>query len=241
MQPVFQDPYASLNPGWQVRKTVAEPLIAQDLTQEDIRRQVDEALDLVQLGSGYGERLPHELSGGQRQRVAIARALVCRPELLVADEPLSSLDVSIQAQIINLLREMQIRLGLTIVFVTHDLRVVRYLSTKVAVMYLGKVVEFGETEAICASPRHPYTAALLSAIPTAAGDQTTSKRILLSGELPSPLDPPSGCRFRTRCHLAQPRCALEEPCLGQDPVGQAACHYPLGSERQMSHSEGASV
>ncbi len=227
IQPVFQDPYASLNPRWSVRQSVAEPLLAQGIRAASARRRVDETLDLVGLGSGYSERLPHELSGGQRQRVAIARALACRPDFLVADEPLSSLDLSIQAQIINLLREMQVALGLSILFVSHDLRVVRYLSTTVAVMYLGKIVEFGDTEAVCSSPGHPYTAALLSAVPPAPGDQPPTERIALAGELPSPMDPPSGCRFRTRCSIARPNCGLQEPYLTNRVVTQVACHYPL--------------
>jgi len=227
IQPVFQDPYASLNPRWSVRRIIIEPLLAQGIGAASARRRVDETLDLVGLGVGYSKRLPHELSGGQRQRVAIARALACRPDLLVADEPLSSLDLSIQAQVINLLREMQAALGLSILFVSHDLRAVRYLSTTIAVMYLGKIVEFGDTEAVCSSPGHPYTAALLSAIPPAPGDQPPTDRIELAGELPSPLDPPSGCRFRTRCSIARPNCALQEPPLMNRFVTQVACHYPL--------------
>jgi peptide/nickel transport system ATP-binding protein len=227
IQPVFQDPYASLNPRWSVRRIITEPLVAQGVGAASARRRVDETLDLVGLGGGYSMRLPHELSGGQRQRVAIARALACRPDLLVADEPLSSLDLSIQAQVINLLREMQAALGLSILFVSHDLRVVRYLSTTIAVMYLGKIVEFGDTEAVCSRPGHPYTAALLSAVLPAPGDQPPPDRIELAGELPSPLDPPSGCRFRTRCSIARPNCALQEPPLMNRFLTQVACHYPL--------------
>jgi oligopeptide/dipeptide ABC transporter ATP-binding protein len=237
IQPVFQDPYASLNPNWTVRESIAEPLLAQDVRGAEVRRRVDESLELVHLGSGFGGRRPHELSGGQRQRVAIARALVCKPELLVADEPLSSLDVSIQAQIINLLREMQARLRLTIILVSHDLRIVRYLSTRIAVMYLGKVVESGDAEEVCAHPRHPYTAALLSAVPAAIDDQSRAKRILLVGELPSPLAPPSGCRFRTRCPMAQPLCAAEEPVPAPGSPVQVACHYPLAPSRPAPHAE----
>jgi peptide/nickel transport system ATP-binding protein len=229
MQPVFQDPYASLNARWRVRQCVMEPLLAQGLRGADANRRIDETLELVGLGSGQGERLPHELSGGQRQRVAIARALVCRPDLLVADEPLSSLDVSIQAQIINLLRDMQATLGLSILFVSHDLRVVRYLTTAVAVMYLGKVVEFGDTEAVCSNPEHPYTAALLSAVPKNPGDVQTAGHSVLSGELPSPMDPPTGCRFRTRCPIAEPICASQEPPLVDGFATRVACHYPLSS------------
>ena len=235
MQPVFQDPYASLNPRWRVRQIVAEPLSAQGVGSAVARRRVDETLELVGLGPSYGERLPHQLSGGQRQRVAIARAIACRPDLLVTDEPLSSLDASIQAQIVNLLRDMQAQFGLSILFVSHDLRVVRYLSTTIAVMYLGKVVEFGEAEAVCSNPRHPYTAALLSSIPEARSDHAPADRILLRGEAPSPMDPPSGCRFRTRCSFAGPDCELREPSLVDGPVPQVACHYPLREVQGLTH------
>ena len=227
IQPVFQDPYASLNPNWTVRESIAEPLLAQNIGNADLWRRVDETLELVHLGSRYGGRRPHELSGGQRQRVAIARALACKPDLLVADEPLSSLDVSIQAQIINLLREMQTQLGLTIILVSHDLRVVRYISTTIAVMYLGKVVESGPAEEVSSKSRHPYTAALLSAVPKAIGDPAPPSRIMLSGDLPSPLDPPTGCRFRTRCPMAQPLCARQEPSLTRVGSVAVACHFPL--------------
>ena len=238
IQPVFQDPYASLNPNWTVSESIAEPLLAQSVHGAEVWRRVDECLELVHLGSRYGRRHPHELSGGQRQRVAIARALACSPELLVADEPLSSLDVSIQAQIINLLSEMQDRLNLTIVLVSHDLRVVRYLSSTIAVMYLGKVVEVGDTEELCSRPRHHYTVALLSAVPKGVGDPSQAKRVVLSGDLPSPLDPPSGCRFRTRCPMARPLCASEEPLLAKGTLVQTACHYPLMNGRSMERANG---
>ena len=172
-----------------------------------------------------------------RQRAIIASALISGPELILADEPLSSLDVSIQAQIINLFREMQVHLRLTIILVSHDLRIVRYLSTRIAVMYLGKVVESGEAEEVCANPRHPYTAALLSAVPAAIGEPSLVKRILLAGELPSPLDPPSGCRFRTRCPMAQSLCATQEPVPAAGSPVQVACHFPLARRRSAPHSE----
>jgi peptide/nickel transport system ATP-binding protein len=242
MQPVFQDPYASLNPRWPVRAIVAEPLLAQDGISPEVWRRVDETLDLVGLSSRYGRRLPRELSGGQRQRVAIARALVLRPELVVADEPLSSLDVSVQAQIINLLHELQSRLGLSILFISHDLRAVRFLSANIAVMFLGKVVEFGDADAVCTNPLHPYTAALLSAVPTLRGDDARGERVILAGDPPSPLAPPSGCCFRTRCRFAKPECEEREPTLlGYGARGRVACHFALAAGNRIQTQEQAVI
>jgi peptide/nickel transport system ATP-binding protein len=227
MQPIFQDPYASLNPSARVKDAVGEPLLAHGVPKREARQKVDEALELVGLGTRYGERFPHQLSGGQRQRVGIARALVLGTELLVADEPISALDVSIQAQILNLLKDLQRRLNLTLIFISHDLRLVRHMSTNIAIIVLGKVVEYGPSEEVATKPRHPYTAALLSAVP-AVDSTERGRRIVLSGDPPSPLAPPSGCRFRTRCERAQSLCAELEP--PREPLGSAhdwACHFPL--------------
>jgi peptide/nickel transport system ATP-binding protein len=227
MQPVFQDPYSSLNPSFRIGDTVAEPLLAHGVKSRDAKLQVAQALDLVGLGAGYAKRFPHQMSGGQRQRVGIARALVLQPELVVADEPISSLDVSVQAQVINLLKDLQGRLNLTLIFISHDVRLVRHLSTNIAVMFLGKVVEYGPSDEVYHQPRHPYTAALISAV-LSVGEDEHRDRVILKGDPPSPLSPPSGCRFRTRCPRAQELCAEVEPPDG--PTGAAhtwACHFPL--------------
>jgi peptide/nickel transport system ATP-binding protein len=227
MQPVFQDPYSSLNPSFRIGDTVAEPLLAHGVPSAEARLQVAHALDLVGLGAGYARRFPHQMSGGQRQRVGIARALVLQPELVVADEPISSLDVSVQAQVINLLKDIQRRLDLTLIFISHDVRLVRHLSTNIAVMFLGKVVEYGPSDEVYGRPRHPYTAALISAVLTVGAD-AHGGRIMLAGDPPSPLKPPSGCRFRTRCPRAQELCAQVEP--ASEPAGAThtwACHFPL--------------
>jgi len=226
MQPVFQDPYASLNPRSRVGDAVAEPLLAHGVAKDAARRRVDEVLDLVSLSPRFAERFPHELSGGQRQRVGIARALALDPRLLVADEPISSLDVSIQAQILNLLKDLQRRLGLTLVFISHDIRLVRYMSTNIAILSMGKVVEYGPADEVALRPRHPYTQALLSAIPV-VGPASSGRRIVLAGDPPSPITPPSGCRFRTRCPRAQALCAEVEPPLGPDTGRAWACHFPI--------------
>jgi oligopeptide transport system ATP-binding protein len=223
MQIIFQDPLSSLNPRMTVGNALGEPLREHSLaTGAAVRERVEELLKLVGLNPSFINRYPHEFSGGQQQRIGIARALSLNPEFIVCDEPVSALDISIQAQIINLLEELQERLGLTYLFVSHDLRVVRHISDRVAVMYLGKIVEMAATDELYENPLHPYTQALLSAAPVVeieAGHKRS--RIILQGEVPSPINPPSGCRFRTRCALAMQRCAEEEPNL----VAKSDTHF----------------
>src|SRR5215813_6748646 len=214
MQMVFQDPYASLNPRRRVGDLIAEPLrVHGRRTRAEISARVRELMGLVGLSPDQLERFPHEFSGGQRQRIGIARALALEPRLIVADEPVSALDVSIQAQIVNLLADLQDRLGLTYVFIAHDLSVIRQVSDRTAVMYLGSIVELGSTDAIYDAPAHPYTEALISAVPVPAVDRATRKRIILAGDVPSPIDPPAGCRFHPRCPFVQDRCRGERPAL----------------------------
>lgn len=214
IQMIFQDPQASLNPRMVIGDSIAEGIDIHGLIRDKQQRveRVYELLETVGLKREHISRYPHEFSGGQRQRIGIARALAVEPELIVADEPVSSLDVSIQAQVINLLRELQRKRDLTYLFISHDLSVVRYISDRIGVMYLGQLVEVGESEEICRNPQHPYTRALLSAAPTPDPDAETQRdRILLTGDLPSPMNPPSGCRFRTRCPEATAACGETEP------------------------------
>jgi peptide/nickel transport system ATP-binding protein len=230
MQMVFQDPYASLNPRRRVGDLIAEPMRVHGRRgRAEIEARLRELMDLVGLQHDHLNRFPHEFSGGQRQRIGVARALALEPRLIIADEPVSALDVSIQAQIVNLFADLQERLGLTYIFIAHDLSVVRQVSNRVAVMYLGAIVETGPTDEIFRAPAHPYTEALISAVPVPEVDRPGRReRIVLAGDVPSPMNPPSGCRFHPRCRYATQRCKSERPVLQLAGKGrQVACHYPL--------------
>ena len=232
-QMIFQDPYASLNPRWRVRDIIAEPLRELKLrdTEAEIRERVDALLAIVGLSPRDGAKFPHEFSGGQRQRISIARALATEPRFLVCDEPTSALDVSVQAQILNLMRRLQDELGLTYLFISHDLSVVRHMSDRIAVMYLGRIVEEAETEALFANPRHPYSRMLLETIPDI--DNPRRAREVDVGEVPSPLNPPKGCAFNPRCPLADARCRSERPeMLRLKDGARVACHRVAEAEAE---------
>ena len=226
VQMIFQDPFGSLNPRLSVGDAIEEVLIVhEEATKSERRNKVERLMDAVGLTRRYQTRYPHELSGGERQRVVIARALAINPEFLICDEPVSALDVSIRAQIINLFEELQKMFNLTYLFISHDMSVVRHISTRVAVMYLGKIVEIAETDVLFENPLHPYTEALLEAVPDVSSDKK-GRRKLLEGDVPSPLSPPSGCRFHPRCFMAKEKCAIDEPALIKKRANHfVVCHY----------------
>jgi oligopeptide/dipeptide ABC transporter ATP-binding protein len=228
LQLIFQDPYASLNPRMTIAQTLTEPLKVHGLHRGTEAQRVAELLQLVGLRPEFAQRYPHEFSGGQRQRIGIARALAVEPKLIVCDEAVSALDVSVQAQVINLLQDLQRKFGLSYVFIAHDLAVVKHIATRVAVMYLGRVVEMGDKHQVFSAPRHPYTEALLQAIPLPDPGQRR-ERELLGGDVPSPMNPPSGCHLHTRCRYAQPVCSQQVPPLQGDANHVVACHFPLAA------------
>jgi oligopeptide/dipeptide ABC transporter ATP-binding protein len=243
MQMIFQDPYGSLNPRRRVGSIIGDPFaIHRTATGQERKRRVQEVMELVGLNPEHYNRFPAEFSGGQRQRIGVARALAFRPKLIVCDEPVSALDVSIQAQIINLLADLQSEFGLTYIFIAHDLSVVRHVSDDVAVMYLGKIAELAPSRELWDHPRHPYTDALLSAVPLPDPDRTGQReRIILAGDVPSPIAPPPGCSFHPRCPKAGPRCIAEdpslEPRLGDDASHQTACHFPVADGEDISRAK----
>lgn len=229
MQLIFQDPYASLNPRMNVKQIIAEPLTTYGLAKdkEDLEGQVKELMKEVGIPTEFINRYPHQFSGGQRQRIGIARAIALRPRLIVCDEPVSALDVSIQSQVLNLLKDLQDQYGLTYLFISHDLSVVKFIADRVCVMFLGMVCEIGDTDALYEKPLHPYTRFLLEAIPKADPKLRNEEKELLTGEIPSPVNPPSGCRFHTRCPYAQDVCRRETPPCKQVGERQVFCHFPL--------------
>ena len=228
MQIIFQDPYTALNPRQTIGKIISAPFEIQDIQPvEGLKEAVQSLMERVGLNPEHYNRYPHEFSGGQRQRIGIARAIALKPRFIIADEPVSALDVSIQAQVINLLEDLQEQDGISMVFIAHNLSVVQHISDRVAVMYLGKIMEIGETNALYAAPHHPYTKALLSAVPQPdPRTEKTRERIILSGDLPSPVNPPSGCVFNTRCWKASEKCRTDVPELLQIGSSQVACHFP---------------
>ena len=228
MQIIFQDPYTALNPRQTIGKIISAPFEIQDIQPvEGLKEAVQSLMERVGLNPEHYNRYPHEFSGGQRQRIGIARAIALKPRFIIADEPVSALDVSIQAQVINLLEDLQEQDGISMVFIAHNLSVVQHISDRVAVMYLGKIMEIGETNALYAAPHHPYTKALLSAVPQPdPRTEKTRERIILSGDLPSPVNPPSGCVFNTRCWKATEKCRTDVPELLQIGSSQVACHFP---------------
>lgn len=228
LQIIFQDPYSSLNPRKRIGDLLAEPLLAHKLAaKEDVSKKVDDILEIVGLARYHKSRYPHEFSGGQRQRIGIARALIVNPKLIVCDEPVSALDVSIQAQVLNLLKDLQKEFQLTYLFIAHGLGVVKYISDRIAVMYLGRIVELAKTEELFKNPRHPYTQALLHAYPIPNPHLRTRERIVMEGDVPNPANPPKGCHFHSRCPLAQAICREQSPVLSGD-AHCVACHFPLG-------------
>lgn len=227
LQIIFQDPYSSLNPRKRIGDLLAEPLLAHKLVpKSEVSQKVDEILEIVGLTKYHKSRYPHEFSGGQRQRIGIARALILQPKLIVCDEPVSALDVSIQAQVLNLLKDLQKEFQLTYLFIAHGLGAVKYISDRIAIMYLGKIVELAQTQEIFKSPRHPYTQALLHAYPIPNPHLRNRERIVMEGDVPNPANPPKGCRFHTRCPLAKEICREQAPDLTKT-AHAVACHFPL--------------